>query len=183
MPDRGRPPQIAPGAAQRPAEPRARPDVRPAPLAPSAPVLARRGYACTVPTTPAEYAAPLTMPLQGVMSGFYIPHTSDRVDAFSRVLRPSGVPCDIVRIVPSRGPRERPAEDPPGGRKGTRPEVGRISAAFPSGFSLRFSSRIFFGSQSAHMRPIVACHSRLIVAYSLTSSPVVSMAPSPSASR
>lgn len=113
------------------------------PLAPSAPALACRGYACAVPATPAEYATPLTMPLQGVMSGFYIPHTSDRVNAFSRVLRPSDVPCNAVHVVPSRGMCSRPAEDPPGGRKGTRPEAGRISAAFPSGFSIRFSSMIF----------------------------------------
>lgn len=52
------------------------------PLAPPAPVLARRGHSCAVPAIPAEYTAPLTMPLQGAVSGFYIPHASDRVNTF-----------------------------------------------------------------------------------------------------
>jgi hypothetical protein len=138
------------------------------PLRPSCAVLARRGHACTIQTTPAEYAPPLTMPLQGVMSGFYIPHTSDRVNAFSRVLRPPDASCDAVRAVPPRRPCKHPAEDPPGRPKRARPEASHVSAAFPSGFSIRFSSKIFFSSRSPHMRlivaGIVARHSRLIVA-------------------
>lgn len=130
------------------------------PLAPSAPVLARRGYACAVPAIPAECAAPLTMPLQGAVSGFYIPHTSDRVNAFPRVLRPSGAPCNVARGVPSRRLRERPAEGLPYRPKRTRPEAGHISAAFPSGFSIRFSSRFFrlaISPYASHSRR----HSRL----------------------
>lgn len=130
------------------------------PLAPSAPVLARRGYACAVPAIPAEYTAPLTMPLKGAASGFYIPHTSDRVNAFQCVLRPSGVPCDAVRAVPSCRPRECPAAGLPYRPKRTRPEAGHISAAFPSGFSIRFSSRFFrlaISPYASHSR----WHSRL----------------------
>jgi hypothetical protein len=156
------------------------------PLRPSCAVLARRGHACTIQTTPAEYAPPLTMPLQGVMSGFYIPHTSGRVNAFSRVLRPPNAPCNAVRVVPSRGMRGHLVKDPPGGRKGTRPEAGHISAAFPSGFSIRFFSSFFrlaITLYASHSRWHSRLYSRLIVAYSLTSSPVVSMVPSPSTSR
>ena len=127
---------------------------------PSAPVLARRGHSCAVPAIPAEYTAPLTMPLQGAVSGFYLPHTSDRVNTFRRALRPSDVPCDAVRAVPSCRPRECPAEDLPDRPKRTRPEAGHISAAFPSGFSIRFSSRFFrlaISPYASHSRR----HSRL----------------------
>lgn len=108
------------------------------PLAPPAPVLARCGYACTVPDAPAEYAAPLTMPLNGVMSGFCITHTSGRVNAFPRALCPYGVPCGIVRIMPSRRLHRHPPRNRPGSPKRTRPEASHILAAFPSGFLFGF---------------------------------------------
>lgn len=145
-----RSPQAAPGAARVPQSPAPVRMYARHPLAPSASVLARRGHACAAPAIPAEYAPPLTTPLKGVLGGFYVPHTSDRVNAFSRALRPSGAPCSAVRVVPSRGMCSRPVKDPPRGRKGTRPEASHIPAAFPSGFSIRFSSRIF----SARDRPI-----------------------------
>ena len=167
MPDRDRPSQAAPGAAQRPQ------NLAPVPmyarhhLAPPAPVLARRGYACAVPAIPAEYAAPLTMPLQGAVSGFYIPNTSDRVNAFSRVLRPPGVPCDAVRAVPSRRMRGRPPRICPTAPKGPARRQATFRPHFRAGFRFDFP-RGFSGSRSAHMRPIVAgivaYHSRLIVA-------------------
>ena len=162
------------------------------PLSPSAPVLARRGHACAAPTALTEYVAPLTMPLNGVMGGFYIHHTSDRVNVFLRVLRPSGAPCDAVRVAPSRGMCTRPPRISPEAAKGPARRQATFRPHFRAGFRFDFP-RGFFGSRSAYMRPIVAgivaCHSRLsldsrlIVAYSLTSSPVVSMVPSPSASR
>lgn len=108
------------------------------PLAPSAPVLARRGHSCAAPAIPAEYAAPLTMPLQGVMGGFYIPHTSDMVNAFQRVLRPSSTPCNAVRVVPSRRLHRRPPRNRPAAPKRTRPKASQILAAFPSGFLFGF---------------------------------------------
>lgn len=163
MPDRGsrpRSPREPPSAPQNCAPV---PMYARCPLAPSAPVLARRGYACAVPAIPAEYAPPLTMPLQGVLSGFHTPHTSDRVSAFPRVLRPPGVPCDAVRVVPSRRLHRRPPRNHPSSSKRTRPEASHILAAFPSGFLFDFCA-FFVSSRSAYARLIVACHSRLIVA-------------------
>ena len=148
----------APGAAQRPAQARARPDVRPVPLAPSAPVLARRGHACAVPVIPAEYATPLTMPLQGVMSGFYIQHTSDMGNAFSRVLRPYGAPCYAARVVPPRRLHQHPAEKPPGGPKGP----ARRRAGFRHRFRAGFDS-VFARAREGIPISLCAPHSRLIV--------------------
>lgn len=186
MPDRGsrpRSPQEPPGAPQTCA-----PVLMYArhPLAPPAPVLARRGYTCTAPAMPEEYAAPRTMPLQGVIGGFYIPRTSDRVNTFLCVLRPSGASCNAVRVVPSRGMCSRPPRISPEAAKGPARRQATFRPHFRAGFRFDFP-RGFFGSRSAYMHPIVAGivarHSRLIVAYSLTSSPVVSMVPPPSTSR
>lgn len=162
------------------------------PLAPSAPVLARRGHACAAPAMPTECATPLTMPLNGVMSGFYIPHTSDRVSAFPRVLRPSGASCNAVRVVPSRRMCSRPPRISPEAAKGPARRQATFRPHFRAGFRFDFPRGFFWLAISLYapiVAGIVACHSRLsldsrlIVAYFLTSSPVVSIAPSPSASR
>lgn len=142
----------APGAAQRPAQARACPDVRPVPLAPSAPVLARRGHACAVPVIPAEYATPLTMPLQGVMSGFYIQHTSDRVNAFSHVLRPYGAPCYAARVVPSHSLRGHPPRIRPTAQKGPARRPAAFRPHFRAGFRFGFCA----GSRGSPDQPIRA---------------------------
>ena len=137
---------IAAGRPRSPQEPPSAPQSRAPvpmyarhPLAPSAPVLARRGYACTVPAMPAEYATPLTMPLQGAMSGFYISHTSDRGNAFSHALRPPGVPCGTVRIAPPRRLHQHPAEKPPGGPKGPARRRAGFRHRFRAGFDSVFA--------------------------------------------
>lgn len=161
---RPRSPQEPPSALQScaPARMYARP-----PLAPPAPVLARRGYACAVPAAPAEYTAPLTMPLQGVMSGFYIPHTSDRVSAFLRVLRPSGASCDAVRIVTSRGMCSRPPRISPEAAKVPARRQATFRPHFRAGFYSVFARvregipiSLYAPDSRWHSR----CHSRLIVA-------------------
>lgn len=165
---------IAAGRPKSPQEPPSAPQSRAPvrtyarhPLAPSAPVLVHHGHACAAPAMPAEYAAPPTMPLQGVLSGFIVRHTSDRVNAFSRAMRLYGVPCDAVRVAPSRRLYRRPPRTRPGSPKRTRPEASHILAAFPSGFYSVFA-RILSGLRSAYTRlivaGIVARHSRLIVA-------------------
>lgn len=187
MPDRGSPPQIAPGAAQRPAQARARSDVRPAPSRPvcarsRAPwvCLRRSGHTRRIYRT--AHNAP-TRRCERLLYSAYIrqgKRVSVRPAPVWRALR-CRARCAILQAarVPRRGSARPPQKDPPGGRL----HFGRISER---GFRFDFP-RGFSGSRSAHMRPIVAgivaCHSRLIVVYSLTSSPVVSMVPSPSASR
>lgn len=167
MPDRGRPSQIAPGAAQHPAELRARPDVRPAP---SRPVCARSRapWICPrVTVIPAECTAPLTMPLQGVLSGFIVRHTSDRVNVFPRVLRSSGVPCAAARVLPSRRLYRHPPRNVPAAPKGPARRRATFWPRFRAGFYSVFT-RILSDLRSAYacliVAGIVARHSRLIVA-------------------
>ena len=120
-----------PGATQRPAQARARPDVRPAPSRPAcarsrAPwaFLRRSGHTRRIYRT--AHNAP-TRHCEQLLYSAYIRQGKHIL----RVLRPSGVPCDAVHAVPSCRLRECPAEDlpdrpkkdPPGGR----PHFGRIS--------------------------------------------------------
>ena len=155
MPDRGRPPQIAPGAAQRPAELSTRPDVCPPSSRPvcarsRAPWarLRRSGYAHRMCHT--AHNAPKRR-YERLLYSAYIRQGK----------RVSARPAPVWRVLQCRArcalsqDVQPPAEDQPGGSKGTRPEAGHISAAFPSGFSIRFSSRIFL----ARDQPICA-HSR-----------------------
>lgn len=187
MPDRGRPSQIAPGAAQHPAEPRARPDVRPASsrlvyARSRAPWLCLRRSGRTRRICRTAHNAP-TRRYERLLYSAYIrqgQHVSACPAPVWRALQ-CRARCALSRDVqpPRRGSARRPQRDPPGGR----PHFGRISERVFDSIFLED----FFGSRSAYMRPIVAGivarHSRLIVVYSLTSSPVVSMVPSPSASR
>ena len=148
---------IAAGRPRSPQEPPSAPQSRAPvpmyarhPLAPSVPVLARRGHACAVPVIPAEYATPLTMPLQGVMSGFYIQHTSDRVNAFSHVLRPYGAPCYAARVVPSHSLRGRPPRIRPTAQKGPARRPAAFRPHFRAGFRFGFCA----GSRGSPDQPM-----------------------------
>lgn len=187
VPDRGRPSQIAPGAAQRPAEPRARPDVRPAPSRPvcarsRAPwaCLRRSGYTCKICRT-AHNA--IIRRFERLLYSAYI-RQGQRVSA-----RPAPIwhvlqcraRCAVSQTAPA------PTEEPPSSPKKNPPEGEPNSGRISERVFIRFLRGFGRESRSAYTRlivaGIVACHSRLIVAYSLTSSPVVSMVPSPSTSR